>query len=370
MADTTENKDKNLAETKKLIGEVLGEIIDEAKSGCGRQTVVGLMGHGSEHGAEELAKGARLAMENNPSVKVRLIGPKLKGYEDLDWIETTEDPHDIAKAMEKALNDKTIAGAVALHYPFPLGVTTIGKVVTPAKGKPCYIASSTGTSSPNRVEAMVRNALYGIAVAKADGVKNPTVGVLNLDGAQTVLRSLQKLKDNGYDINFGESIRADGGAILRGNDILAGAVDVCVNDTLTGNVLMHSDMRYVAEALKAGARGYLLKEISPSLMLEAIHSVYEGQIFLSPKACTVLVEDYLRMLSNASAADSNPLSEREMEVLKLLVKGYSGKQTAEYLSISKNTVDTHRRRIMDKLGCNSMAELTKYAIREGYLTLE
>ena len=238
MADTTENKDKNLAETKKLIGEVLGEIIQEAKSGCGRQTVVGLMGHGSEHGAEELAKGARLAMENNPSVKVRPIGPKLKGYEDLDWIETTEDPHDIAKAMEKALNDKTIAGAVALHYPFPLGVTTIGKVVTPAKGKPCYIASSTGTSSPNRVEAMVRNALYGIAVAKADGVKNPTVGILNLDGAQTVLRSLQKLKDNGYDINFGESIRADGGAILRGNDILAGAVDVCVNDTLTGNVLM------------------------------------------------------------------------------------------------------------------------------------
>jgi len=135
-------------------------------------------------------------------------------------------------------------------------------------------------------------------------------------------------------------------------------------------ISMHSDMRYVAEALKAGARGYLLKEISPSLMLEAIHSVYEGQIFLSPKACTVLVEDYLRMLSNASAADSNPLSEREMEVLKLLVKGYSGKQTAEYLSISKNTVDTHRRRIMDKLGCNSMAELTKYAIREGYLTLE
>ena len=140
--------------------------------------------------------------------------------------------------MEKALNDKTIAGAVALHYPFPLGVTTIGKVVTPAKGKPCFIASSTGTSSPNRVEAMVRNALYGIAAAKADGVKNPTVGILNLDGAQTVLRSLQKLKDNGYDIHFGESIRADGGAILRGNDLLAGAVDVCVNDTLTGNVLM------------------------------------------------------------------------------------------------------------------------------------
>lgn len=135
-------------------------------------------------------------------------------------------------------------------------------------------------------------------------------------------------------------------------------------------ISMHSDMRYIAEALKAGARGYLLKEISPSLMLEAVHSINEGQIFLSPKACTALVEDYLRMLGSADAAGSNPLSEREMEVLKLLVKGYSGKQTADYLSISKNTVDTHRRRIMDKLGCNSMAELTKYAIREGFLTLE
>ena len=135
-------------------------------------------------------------------------------------------------------------------------------------------------------------------------------------------------------------------------------------------ISMHSDMRYIAEALKAGARGYLLKEISPSLMLEAVHSINEGQIFLSPKACTALVEDYLRMLGSADAAGSNPLSEREMEVLKLLVKGYSGKQTADYLSISKNTVDTHRRRIMDKLGCTSMAELTKYAIREGFLTLE
>ena len=135
-------------------------------------------------------------------------------------------------------------------------------------------------------------------------------------------------------------------------------------------ISMHSDMRYIAEALKAGARGYLLKEISSTLMLEAVQSVYEGQIFLSPKACTALVENYLRMLGSSEAAGSNPLSEREMEVLKLLVKGCSGKQTADRLSISKNTVDTHRRRIMDKLGCNSMAELTKYAIREGFLTLE
>lgn len=196
------------------------------------------MAYGSELGSEELAKGAVLAMENDPTVKVRPIGPIVKGYEHLDWIETAADEHEIARAMETALSDGTISGAVALHYPFPVGVTTIGKVVTPGKGKPCFIASSTGTSSVNRLEAMLRNAIYGISVAKANGIANPKVGVLNLDGAQTVLRALQKLADNGYDITFGSSIRKDGGAILRGNDLLAGAVDVAVMDTLTGNVMM------------------------------------------------------------------------------------------------------------------------------------
>lgn len=225
------------AEAKRLIGEVLSEIIEEARGGV-KKTAIGLMAYGSELGGEELINGARLAMENDPSVKAVLIGPKQAGCDDLDWIETPECEADISKAMEKALNDGTISGAVALHYPFPLGVATFGKVVTPAKGKSCFIASSTGTTATERVEAMIRNAIYGIAVAKANGKDNPTVGILNLDGAQTVLRSLKKLQEGGYGITFGSSIRKDGGAVLRGNDVLAGAVDVCVTDTLTGNVLM------------------------------------------------------------------------------------------------------------------------------------
>ena len=212
---------------KALIGDILNEIIEEARDGGGKKTSVGLMAYGSELGQEELCKGARLAQQK-----------KLEGYEDLNWIETAADEHEIAHAMEQALNDGVIAGAVALHYPFPVGVTTIGKVFTPGKGKPCFIASSTGTSSPVRTEAMLRNAIYGIAVAKAAGVAEPTVGILNLDGAQTVLRALQKLQENGYNIHFADSIRKDGGAIFRGNDLLAGASDVCVTDTLTGNVLM------------------------------------------------------------------------------------------------------------------------------------
>ena len=224
--------------TRKLIGEVLSEILEEAKGGCGKKIAVGLMAYGSELGSEELLRGACLAMENDRGIKVIPIGPKIDGFADMDWIETPACESDISKAMENALNEGRIAGAVALHYPFPLGVATIGKVLTPAKGKPCFIASSTGTSSANRTEAMVRNALYGIAAAKADGIGNPSVGVLNIDGAQTVLRALQKLSEGGYAINFGRSIRKDGGAILRGNDLLAGAVDVCVADTLTGNVLV------------------------------------------------------------------------------------------------------------------------------------
>ncbi len=122
--------------------------------------------------------------------------------------------------MEKALAEGRISGAVALHYPFPLGVTTIGRVVTPGKGKPMIIASSTGTSATGRVEAMVRNALYGVATAKALGIENPSVGILNVDGAQIVHKALTRLKENGYSLSFGASVRKDGGAVLRGNDIL------------------------------------------------------------------------------------------------------------------------------------------------------
>ncbi|EFC90135.1 Glycine reductase [Dethiosulfovibrio peptidovorans DSM 11002] len=226
-----------MSDVKKLIGGALSEIVEAARTG-GPRVKVGLMAHGSEHGPEELAIGGRLAQQNNQGVQVVMIGPKVEGYEDLQWIETDPCDADIAKAMETAISDGTIAGAVALHYPFPMGVTTIGRVLTPAKGKDMIVASSTGTSAINRVEAMIRNAIYGIATAKAVGKANPTVGILNVEGAQLVFKALNKLKENGYDITFGESLRADGGSVLRGNDILAGAVDVCVCDTLTGNVLM------------------------------------------------------------------------------------------------------------------------------------
>jgi betaine reductase len=223
--------------TKRMIGEALREIVLSARSG-GPLVRVGLMASGSELGPEELAMGAILAMRSRPGLEVVMIGPRLDGYDQLSCIETPDCEEDISKAMESALKTGEISAAVALHYPFPLGVTTIGRVVTPARGKPMFIASTTGASATDRIEAMVRNAVYGIAVARSLGVDQPSVGILNIEGAQMVFRALGRLRDNGFPITFGSSVRKDGGAILRGNDILAGAVDVCVTDTLTGNVLI------------------------------------------------------------------------------------------------------------------------------------
>jgi len=222
-------------EIKKLVGEALNEIIETAKSG-GKKYRVGLMASGSEHGAEEIAKGAAMALANSSNVIPVLIGPKVKGYEDLEYIECVE--ADIPATLETCVKDGRVAGAVAMHFPFPLGVTTIGRVFTPGRGRPMILASTTGTSSTIRGEAMLRNAVYGIAVAKALGIKNPTVGILNVDTAQPVFRALSRMKEKGYEITFGTSTRADGGSVLRGNDILTGAVDICVTDTLTGNVLV------------------------------------------------------------------------------------------------------------------------------------
>ena len=226
-----------MSDIRKLIGEALAEVVQGARSG-GPRVSVGLMAMGSELGAEELVRGAALAQENFPRLEAVLIGPRVPGSGNLAWIETPPCEEDVAAAMETALGAGRISGAVALHYPFPLGVTTMGRVVTPGRGRPMIIASSTGTSSVSRVEAMVRNAVYGIATARAMGLENPSVGILNVDGAQIAFKALNQMREKGYPITFGNSVRKDGGAVLRGNDILAGAVDVCVTDTLTGNVLM------------------------------------------------------------------------------------------------------------------------------------
>ena len=222
--------------TQAKVAQALREIVEQSRL-AGQSVRLGVMLHGSECGEEEVLLGARQAMRQNPCLRVTVFGERQEGYPELDWHETAPCEEECAAAIGQAIEGKGIQGAVAMHYPFPVGVTTIGKIRTPARGRPLYIASSTGTSALSRVEALTRNTLYGIAVAKAAGITNPTVGLLNQDGASGALRVLETLSAQGYAIPFGQSLRKEGGRLLRGNDLVAGSVDIAVCDTLTGNAL-------------------------------------------------------------------------------------------------------------------------------------
>jgi len=219
-----------------MIGEVFNEVADAILTGnFGSKVKVGLTTLGSEHGTKELVKGAELAAKKYNDFEIVLIGPKVDTSLRIVEVNSEEEMH---KKMDEMLDNGELDAAVTMHYSFPIGVSTVGRVITPGFGKELILATTTGTSSTHRVEGMVKNALYGIITAKALGNPNPSVGILNVDGARQVERALKELKERGYDINFSESVRADGGCIMRGNDLLAAASDVMVMDTLTGNIMM------------------------------------------------------------------------------------------------------------------------------------
>lgn len=188
---------------------------------------------GSEHGEANVIEGALKATKSN--ISVTTIGNE--SAEGLKHVKTNceKEAHEI---MENLLDSKKVDAAVTMHYPFPIGVSTVGRVITPEKGREMFIATTTGTSSVDRVEGMVKNAIYGIITAKACGIKNPTVGIANVDGARQVEIALKALKEKGYDINFAESDRSDGGVVMRGNDLMTASADVMVTDSLTGNLLI------------------------------------------------------------------------------------------------------------------------------------
>ncbi|MDK2562721.1 glycine/sarcosine/betaine reductase complex component C subunit alpha [Romboutsia sedimentorum] len=219
---------------KKIIGETLLEIANAIESGQFTKKIkIGLTTLGSEHGVDNLVNGAHFAKSN--LFDIVLIGPKVET--DLEVIEVN-DEKEMHTKMEELLESGYIDSCVTMHYNFPIGVSTVGRVITPGRGKEMILATTTGTSATNRIEAMVRNAIYGIATAKSIGIKTPKVGILNVDGARQVEKCLNELKDNGYDLEFAESVRADGGCVMRGNDLLVGAPDVMVCDTLSGNIFM------------------------------------------------------------------------------------------------------------------------------------
>ncbi|MBQ9904951.1 MAG: response regulator transcription factor [Synergistaceae bacterium] len=129
---------------------------------------------------------------------------------------------------------------------------------------------------------------------------------------------------------------------------------------------MYNSRELIVESLRAGAQGYILKECTSEELYEAIKTVMMGNFYIARSSLQVVVEDYLRLLKADERNSARLLSEREREVLKLLAEGKNAKEIAYDLAISKNTVDVHRRHIMEKTGCTSMAGLVRYAIREGY----
>jgi two-component system, NarL family, response regulator NreC len=180
--------------------------------------------------------------------------------------------------------------------------------------------------------------------------------------------------ENGRDaVSLSASLRPDivvmdvGMPLLNGIEATAALLK---QSPSTGVIVlsMYSDESYVMRALKAGARGYLLKDSAAPDLLSAIDAVSHGRSFFSPSIRELLAEDYVRVLRQKGQVDSYELlSPREREILQLLAEGKTNKEVAATLFISPYTVETHRGNILEKLGLHSAAELILYAVRKGII---
>ncbi len=128
---------------------------------------------------------------------------------------------------------------------------------------------------------------------------------------------------------------------------------------------VHDSEQYFFEALKAGASGYVLKTAANRDLIEACRASMRGEPFLYPAAVTALIRDYLERARRGEAVPEDPLTPRELQVVKLIAEGHTSDEIATDLVISRKTVDRHRANILEKLGMRNGAELTRYAIRRG-----
>jgi two-component system, NarL family, response regulator NreC len=133
---------------------------------------------------------------------------------------------------------------------------------------------------------------------------------------------------------------------------------------------MHSHKRFVREMFRAGASGYLSKDSAFDELCRAVQVVMAGQVYLSPQVAGPILKDYVSQPSPDHASAFDTLTPREREVLQLLAEGRSARQIAGHLNLSVKTVETHRQQLMTKLGIGNLADLVKYAIREGLTSFE
>jgi DNA-binding NarL/FixJ family response regulator len=207
--------------------------------------------------------------------------------------------------------------------------------------------------------------------------------VLLADDHAVVRRGLRLVLDSQPDINVVAEAGDGAEAVARG---LEGDIDLVIIDIsmprMTGlqavrelharrpdlRILilsMHQNEQYLYEALKAGASGYVLKTVADRDLVEACRAAMRGEPFLYPGAMTPLIRDYLQRARTDQPLREEPLTARELEVVKLIAEGYSSRQIADALVISEKTVERHRANILEKLGMHDRVELTRYAIRRG-----
>ena len=242
-----------MSNLEKTIAKTFLQMAEGLESGSfGIRPRIALTGMGSEHGEENAMQAALMAAKRG--VDVYYIGSlEAEGVTTIP-VANDDEGH---KKMEEMVEQGQVDGAVTMHFPFPIGVSTVGRVITPARGKEMFVATTTGTSSSDRIEGMIKNAIYGVITAKACGVKEPTVGILNVDGARQTEMALNQLREGGYDLHWATSARADGGAVMRGNDVLQGTPDVMVMDSLTGYVMIKMRSAYTTGgSFEATGYGY------------------------------------------------------------------------------------------------------------------
>ena len=181
--------------------------------------------------------------------------------------------------------------------------------------------------------------------------------------------------ENGREtVALAASLEADVVVMDVGMPVLSGIEATQTIVTQNPNVAvvilsMHADESYVMRALKAGARGYLLKDSAAADLIGAIQAISQGKSFFSPKVSRILAEDYVRVLKQKGTVDTyDLLTSREREILQLLAEGKTNKEVAAALNISPYTVETHRSHILQKLDLHNSAEIVLYAVRKGIIS--
>ena len=133
---------------------------------------------------------------------------------------------------------------------------------------------------------------------------------------------------------------------------------------------MHSDHQFVVKMLQAGASGYMLKDCAFEELISAVRTISAGKFYLSKDVTGVVISDYINKIQAMDSIGQPVLTSRERETLQLIAEGKSTAETANLLNVSTKTIETHRKNIMDKLDIHNIAELTKYAVREGITSIE